>query len=75
MEIEYDNYLEDVEATTGSAFQANTVVQDETLTVLKDIAKNVSNDRTHLAISPKKTQRSQPYPKLSKKLSPPLKHS
>ena len=49
MEIEYDDYLEDVEATAGSAFQANAVVQDETLTVLKDIAENVSNDRTHLA--------------------------
>ena len=49
METEYDDYLEDVEANAGSAFQANSAVQDETLTVLKDIAENVSSDRTHLA--------------------------
>ena len=49
METEYDDYLEDVEANSNSAFQANSAVQDETLTLLKDIAEIFSNDRDHLA--------------------------
>ena len=47
---EYDDYLEDVEATAGTALHTITNnVQDETLSVLKDLALNVSTDRENLA--------------------------
>lgn len=45
---EYDDYLENVDATAGLAFHADSNIQDETLSILKDFTINVTNDRENL---------------------------